>query len=75
MRTRFLTGDVVAKHQTGAAFLCSFDWSDTHGYAASDQWVPMSVILPEDHPNIEVAADGDIIEISIAAWWLEQKIG
>ena len=75
MRTRYLTGMVEAKRQTALAFCCSFNWSDDHGYVASDQWIPLSVILDHDHVEIEEACEGDIIEISVAEWWLKQELG
>lgn len=74
MRTRYLTGQVVAKRQTALAFLCSFDWSDDHGYVASDVWIPLSCIHDSDHSNIEEASDGDLIEISVAEWWLRANV-
>lgn len=74
MRTRYLTGLVRAQNQTDLAFLCSFDWSDDHGYVAVDQWVPMSVILESDHDEIEESYDGQMIEISIAKWWLDKHL-
>lgn len=74
MRTRYLTGLVRAQNQTGLAFLCSFDWSDDHGYIAVDTWVPLSVIHDEDHSSIEEAYDGEMLEISIAEWWLRKNL-
>jgi hypothetical protein len=74
MRVRYLTGIVRAQRQTELAFLCSFDWSDDHGYVAHDQWVPLSVIDPSDHDEIEQACDGDMVEISVAEWWLRDKL-
>lgn len=74
MQTRYLTGLVRAQNQTSLAFLCSFDWSDDHGYMAVDQWVPLSVIHDEDHSQIEEAYDGQMIEISIAEWWLRKHL-
>lgn len=74
MRTRYLTGYVVAHRQTDKAFLCSFNWSDSHGYVASEQWVPLSCIHESEHDAIEEAADSDVIEISIAEWWLRANL-
>lgn len=72
MRRRYPSGLVTAKVQTDKAVLCSFDWSRTHGYVASDVWVPLSVIHEDDHDTIENAAEGSIIEIGIAEWWLNK---
>ena len=74
MKTRYLTGLVEAKRDTADAFCCSFDWSEDHGYVASDLWIPKSVIHDSDHSTIEEAYDGELIEISIAEWWLKQKL-
>lgn len=74
MRTRYLTGMVRAQRDTRLAFLCSFDWSDDHGYVASNLWIPLSVIHDEDHYKIEEAFDGELIEISIAEWWLRDNL-
>lgn len=74
MQTRYLTGLVRAQNQTALAFLCSFDWSDDHGYMAVDQWVPLSVIIESDHDEIESSYDGQMIEISIAKWWLDKHL-
>lgn len=74
MRKRYLTGNVRAEAQTDLAFCCTFDWSDDHGYQAKDLWVPLSVIAEDDHDTIEEAVDGEMIEVSIAAWWLEKNL-
>lgn len=74
MRMRYLTGLVRAQAQTDKAFKCSFDWSSDHGYVAADLWIPLTNIFEDDHDKIEEAVDGEFIEISIAAWWLEQTL-
>lgn len=74
MRVRYLTGNVEAKRDTDKAFLCSFNWSDDHGYAASDMWIPKSVIHDSHHDDIEEAVAGDIIEISVAEWWMLENL-
>lgn len=74
MKTRYLGGLVTAKRQTSMAFCCSFDWSDDHGFAASDLWIPLANIHPEDHDEIEEAFEGQVIEIHIAEWWLKQNL-
>ena len=74
MRQRFLTGLVRAQRQTHLACLCSFDWSDDHGYIALDQWVPISNIHEDDHYKIEEAVEGELIEISICEWWLRKTL-
>jgi len=74
MRTRYLTGIVRAQRDTAMAFLCTFDWSDDHGYVALDQWIPLSVIHPEDHDTISDAVERDLIEISIAEWWVIRNL-
>jgi hypothetical protein len=73
MRTRYLTGNVTAKRQTDKALLCSLDWQEDHDVVASDLWIPLSVVHPEDHDTIEEAHDNEVIEISVAAWWVEQN--
>jgi len=70
MQVRYLSGIVQAKRDTDKALLCSFDWNDTHGYCGSDVWVPLSVIHEDDHDSIAAASSFDLIEISIAEWWL-----
>lgn len=74
MQTRYLTGLVRAQNQTSLAFLCSFDWSDDHGYMAVDQWVPLSLLDSADVETIENCCAGDLIEISIPEWWLREKL-
>lgn len=74
MRNRYLTGLVRAQRQTDKAFLCSFDWETDHGYIAKDLWIPLSVIDDSDHDTIEEALDGEMIEISVAAWWIESNL-
>lgn len=74
MQRRYLGGIVRAERQTEKAFLCSFDWSDSHGYKAVNRWIPLSVIDEEAHDMIEAACDGDLIEIHIAEWWLRANL-
>lgn len=74
MQMRYLTGSVRAQAQTSKAFKCTFDWSDDHGFMARDLWIPLSVIDEDSHSTIEEAVDGELIEISIAAWWLEANL-
>lgn len=74
VRERYLTGLVRAETDTDKAFLCSFNWSDTHGYVASELWVPKKCIFEDDHDTIEEAVRGEMIEISIAEWWLNQTL-
>lgn len=73
VRQRYIGGPVMAKNQTEKAFLCSFDWSEQHGYAASDMWVPLSVIDEDCHTEIEEAVKGEVIDLYIASWWLEKQ--
>ena len=72
MKTRYLIGEVTAKNETQQAFLCSLHWPE-HGFAASDLWVPKSVIHPDSLSEVDDACDGDVIEIGIAEWWLNQQ--
>lgn len=74
MRKRYLTGNVRAEGQTSLAFLCSLDWSEDHGYIGHHVWIPLSVIHEEDHDKIEEAVEGELIEISVAEWWLTKNL-
>jgi hypothetical protein len=74
VKQRYLTGMVRAQGETDKAFCCTFDWSDSHGYIGKDIWIPKSVIHETDHDTIDEAATGELIEISVADWWLIKNL-
>lgn len=76
MKERYIIGPVEAQAQTDKAFCCNFNWSDRgddYAIAAKDCWIPLSQIDESCHDDIEEACRGDIIEIAVTAWWLEQN--
>lgn len=73
MKTKYYGFDCTLIRESEDAVCVTFNHAE-YGRMV-DIWVPKSNLHPDSLDVLEEAADGDVEELFIAAWWLRKNFG